>query len=735
MVFHTPDSCLEVFNLNDTTAFWKINDTTRIFVCKDSCLFWSLTQNPGTWQVSQNTKGWIVDTDIEIWQVDKKTQLWHFDDNKMEWNRTKFKKKWVLDDSISEWQINSTAFLRIIDDSLQIWKVGKQYPIWSIDDTTKVWIYPKKKIEKKQEVPDTIVYVPIVKKKARLNEINNLMKIWSINDTTKIWQINNRLELWQTEPRAKLWVINDTTKVWNIEPHYKISVINDSIKIWTKNDSTFVWEPRKKYETVYFESFSGLKKTSNKRNKTEQYDIKGEITKIDDTLKIAFLNDTIQVWNVNSGLKMNSISLENSRQNIEIEDSLNVWNIDDTTQLFIFRQKNLEEVWYFDKRSNVLPINDSTGFLQVNRRTRIFLMNGEVNFWQLNLKTPSMGWRINDTLQSVDFNDSLKMWTLDDTTKIWQEKLKLSLYRLDKNAEVYTINDSTKAWTYKKTPPPKHKKKIKYWDFGGTGNINFNQGYYSHWVKGGENTAATTAMLKMSANWKKKNIQWENDGEFHFGVIKQQERLLRKNEDKIELNVKIGYQFYNYWYYSTFSSFKSQFTTGYDKYPNDTIIISDFMAPAILTIGLGFDYKPNKNFSLVISPITSISTYVLDTTKVDPTKHGLENDQTRKNEKGAYVRSKIKFDLTKDILIENTLDLFTNYSNKPENIDVNWQFALAMKVNKYINTNINTHLIYDDDIKVPIYEKDPQTGEDVEIKKGPRVQFKEILSIGFSYKF
>jgi len=49
---------------------------------------------------------------------------------------------------------------------------------------------------------------------------------------------------------------------------------------------------------------------------------------------------------------------------------------------------------------------------------------------------------------------------------------------------------------------------------------------------------------------------------------------------------------------------------------------------------------------------------------------------------------------------------------------------IAMKVNKYISVNLNTHLLYDHDIAILV---------DGVLK--PRVQIKEILGFGLSYKF
>ena len=48
-----------------------------------------------------------------------------------------------------------------------------------------------------------------------------------------------------------------------------------------------------------------------------------------------------------------------------------------------------------------------------------------------------------------------------------------------------------------------------------------------------------------------------------------------------------------------------------------------------------------------------------------------------------------------------------------------------MKINKYLSANIQTHLIYDDDIRFL----------DDDMIKRPKVQFKQVFGAGLSFKF
>ena len=84
-----------------------------------------------------------------------------------------------------------------------------------------------------------------------------------------------------------------------------------------------------------------------------------------------------------------------------------------------------------------------------------------------------------------------------------------------------------------------------------------------------------------------------------------------------------------------------------------------------------------------------------------------------------------------NVVFQTKLDLFSNYLNKPQNIDVSWETLLSMKVNKFISATLSTHLLYDDDIKIAVDTDD----DGVTDKTGPRIQFKEVLAVGFSLIF
>jgi hypothetical protein len=100
-------------------------------------------------------------------------------------------------------------------------------------------------------------------------------------------------------------------------------------------------------------------------------------------------------------------------------------------------------------------------------------------------------------------------------------------------------------------------------------------------------------------------------------------------------------------------------------------------------------------------------------------------DQPTRLKLGALFKIDYNKKVHKDINLSSSATLFSDFLGKPENIKVNWDLFIDAKLNKYMSTNIRTNLIYDNDVLI-----ENNAGE-----LAPRIQFKEILSIGFSYTF
>jgi len=273
---------------------------------------------------------------------------------------------------------------------------------------------------------------------------------------------------------------------------------------------------------------------------------------------------------------------------------------------------------------------------------------------------------------------------------------------------------------------------IEGWKYGGMFSLNFAQTSLTNWSAGGQNSIAINSMANLFANYKKGNSSWENYLNLGYGILKQGKKAnFMKTDDKIEFVSKYGKKASKSWYYSGLLSFNSQFTAGYN-YPDDSTIISNFLAPGYVLGAIGMDYKPNKNFSAFIAPLTSKITIVNDKILSDAGAFGVDTGSVVRTEFGGYVRIFYKKDITKNILFQTKLDLFSNYLHNPQNIDINWENLINIKLNKFLSAVITTTLIYDDDIAIGIDDNNDGT---IDKQVNSKIQFKEVLGIGLSYKF
>jgi hypothetical protein len=266
----------------------------------------------------------------------------------------------------------------------------------------------------------------------------------------------------------------------------------------------------------------------------------------------------------------------------------------------------------------------------------------------------------------------------------------------------------------------------KTWKIKGHTSLNFSQVSLTNWSEGGNGSVSGAFLFGINANNKKNKHYWDNNFTLEYGMTKNNSESLRKSLDQIYLSSKYGYEIGNHWFLSVLFDYKTQMTEGYN-YPNDKNYISKFMAPGYMNYALGFDYKPNDNFSLMLSPVSTKFTFVLDDSLSTAGLFGVDPGKKFRAEFGAYLKfTYIKKSLIKNVDFQTRLDLFSNYLKNPQNIDINWDLKLDMKINEYLSAVFGTTLKYDDDIKYI-----DENGN----KRGARIQLKQLLGVGLTYKF
>ncbi len=241
------------------------------------------------------------------------------------------------------------------------------------------------------------------------------------------------------------------------------------------------------------------------------------------------------------------------------------------------------------------------------------------------------------------------------------------------------------------------------WTTKGNLSFLFNQSTFSNWLAGGENNISGTLGLNYDFNYKKDNLIWDNKIISSYGLVKTKNaEFAKKTDDRLELNSLLGKQADGNWYYSGFVNFRTQFTQGYN-YGTDVngkeirTPHTNFFSPAYLTFGPGMLWKKSDNLKVNISPATSKMTIVdKNNTLANAAYFGVDEGKNLRYELGFYTSAYYKFNVMENVSVENILNLYSNYLEDPQNIDIDYQLNVVMKINKYLSTNIAFQTIYDD---------------------------------------
>lgn len=302
------------------------------------------------------------------------------------------------------------------------------------------------------------------------------------------------------------------------------------------------------------------------------------------------------------------------------------------------------------------------------------------------------------------------------------------------------------------------------WKRGGLVNIGINQAMLENWAAGGERLSfAANGQLNAFLTRIKANTIFGNTLDLYYGLnyVASNSFVPRKLDDRIDFSSRYGLQpkswtvsknkLKNHTYFTGLFRFQSQFTEGYNYEMAgwQSNPISEFLSPAYFTLALGTEYRPNDNFSIFVSPLAGRLTTVKPRYTIAGTAFGVEQGKTSRFELGAYLTTKYRIDITKNINYSTRLDLYSNYLAKntkvngvitrrdnPGNVDILWDNFFALKISKFIGAGLGFTMFYDNDQPGQKNKKITDANGNVSYDYGPLgwIQLKQVLNVGFSYK-
>ncbi|MGY0408383.1 MAG: DUF3078 domain-containing protein [Polaribacter sp.] len=259
----------------------------------------------------------------------------------------------------------------------------------------------------------------------------------------------------------------------------------------------------------------------------------------------------------------------------------------------------------------------------------------------------------------------------------------------------------------------KKPENIPKWKILGRFTFLFNQSSFSNWAAGGQNTIAGNLSVNYDFNYKKKKWNWDTRISTDYGLSHLSEKGYRKTSDRFELNSVLGLKSSNYWFFSYYTNFKTQYSPGYNYSKTPKIRISDFLSPAYLSFGPGMLWKKSDKLHINIAPATARFTFVNDAFSG---KFGVDKGENMAFSLGFNLSGYYKTNIITNVEMENILAVYSDYLDKPQNLDMEYQTNLRFKVNKNIKMHITFHTILDDNTS-------------------GRIQYRELFGLGLNYNF
>lgn len=256
--------------------------------------------------------------------------------------------------------------------------------------------------------------------------------------------------------------------------------------------------------------------------------------------------------------------------------------------------------------------------------------------------------------------------------------------------------------------------------------VNFNQaGFSSNWKGGGTNSYAIGSLLNANTLYEYKRFSFAGLLDLQYGKQRFKGQDFRKTNDVMLADIKFARILSGDWNTYTGANFISQFDAGY-KYEKDSLgveqplKISDFFAPAYLTIPVGVEYKPSDSLFVRFGVLAWRYTFVMDKEirRNVPNNYGVDTNKTYLRQFGMQIAAGFIKNLTDRIGFKTNYFGFIDYSKvRAKDFVHRLDLTATAKITRYISTTFTGILLYD-----------RQQDADVQISQGFTVGF--LMKLG-----
>ena len=240
-----------------------------------------------------------------------------------------------------------------------------------------------------------------------------------------------------------------------------------------------------------------------------------------------------------------------------------------------------------------------------------------------------------------------------------------------------------------------------------------------NWYQGGSSSFAGLGIAKGQVSYIRERFTWENIGEWRIGGSTVSADSLHKvntTDDLFRIYSKANLRIVSKLFTSLSAELETRLLPTYKS--NSMELKSAPFSPFRFNAAFGIDYKPVKGLSISVSPVSYKVIHIMDTVRVNPTDFGLDEHQRTQHNIGSSMRVEYVWKPVREVNIESKFYLYTNYQNVEVDLEVNCDFI----INRFLSARLMLHPRYDSTV---IKEGDTKA----------KMQFRELLSIGFSHRF
>jgi hypothetical protein len=240
-----------------------------------------------------------------------------------------------------------------------------------------------------------------------------------------------------------------------------------------------------------------------------------------------------------------------------------------------------------------------------------------------------------------------------------------------------------------------------------------------NWYQGGSSSFAGLGIAKGQISYIGDRFTWENFGEWRIGGSTISADSLHKvntTDDMLRLYSKANLRIVPKLFTSLSAEIETRLLPTYKS--NSSELKSGPFSPFRFNAAVGLDYKPVAGLSISFSPLSYKVIHIMDSARVRVQDYGIAAGKRTQHNIGSSVRVEYTWKPVREVSLETRFYMYTNYHYVEIDLEANCDFI----INRFLSARLMLHPRFDSSV---IMEGDTRA----------RIQFRELLSIGFAHKF